>query len=135
MCSLCRMAPAEVERQYRRQGAVDENDFEEVNYHPKKKDKPPRVRGCPGNDHKEHVYIWTTELEPTGWYTVSWSEDIKPTFHERHGFYRQEARVCVGCGRVSKRRYTEEFSKLVSKKGWYQANYGWRRWGPERLGR
>lgn len=127
MCRGCRMDPAEEERVYRRQGAVDAEDFDrEVNYRPKKKKKAQRPRGCPSNDYKEHVYIWTTELEPTGWYKVSWSEDRLATFYERHGFHRQEASVCVGCGRIAKRRYTEEFRKLVSKKGWYQASYGWR---------
>jgi len=107
-----------------RQGAVEVEDFDdEVRIRKSKKKAPkPRQRGCPGNDHGAHVYVWTTELEPTGYLVISWNQKKYPSFYKKHGFHRQEAYACVGCGTVKKRRYTEQMQKRIAKVGWYRAN-------------
>lgn len=129
MCKHCWDDTESVHHKDFIQGAVDPEDFyDEVNYHQKKKDRKARPRrGCYANDFGAHVYVWTTELEPVGWaYSLNGSRVM--SFYSVHGFHRMEAKVCVGCQKVIKRRYTEEFNKLAAKEGWYHASYGWRRY-------
>lgn len=108
-------------KNYRR-GGVEPEDFEaEVNYRPKKKEKVPvKHTGCTGNDGKAHVYVWTTEFEPTGYYTPWWTERKEPSFFKEYGFHEYERFVCVGCGHKKKSRYTEEYHKWVAK--WKKKN-------------
>lgn len=54
--------------------------------------------GCPGNDFKAHVYIWTTE------------QNEEDSFFKFYGYHRFEKKVCCGCekktyGRRSTPRY------------------------------
>lgn len=104
----------------------DENhsveDFEEPRYrHPKRRAKKVKARGCQGNDWGKHVYVWTTDPENL----FSW--DDAQEFYKFHGFYRREYYVCCGCGKRSRSRHTAEFQRLLTKQGWYRANYGYRR--------
>lgn len=108
MCKNCYSDPAWDELHYRRQGAVDIEDFDDepryrkpgsstgYNYNNKSKRVP---RGCPENNNKSHVWVWTTEFEPT---------DI---FFEHFGFHKRESKVCCGCGKIDKTRETEEYMR------------------------
>lgn len=55
--------------------------------HRKKKGKkrPPKKSGCPGNDGRAHIYVWTTETAYDDWWTRHW------------GLGRYEYYVCCGC--------------------------------------
>lgn len=100
-------------------GGVNPEDFEEQPTRHKKASKKRRPkRGCPGNDFKEHVYIW----EPLR-FRYTWDDEALDDFYEIHGFYRREVLICCGCGRRQKTRYTEEMKKRIKKFGWYNANY------------
>lgn len=117
-------------KNYRR-GGVDPEDFEkEVNYRPKKKTPKPKKKhfGCPKNDGKAHVYVWTTEFEETGMYSPWWMTERVPSFYKEHGFHQYERLICVGCGQQKKMRYTEEFNKWRTKRRKKNTNltfYGW----------
>jgi hypothetical protein len=119
-CSWC---DTRAYRDFRQDHGSD--GFEETKYRKTGgKKKPRHVRvGCPGNDGKAHVYVWTSENEETGTYRSPWSDRIIKSFYAKHGYHRMEAKTCVGCGKVAKKRYTEEFQKRVAKYGWYQASY------------
>lgn len=82
-------------------GGVDADHGEaEVNYKPKKK-KPgaskKKYPGCPGNEGKAHVYVWTTEKN---------EEDL---FFRYYGFYRSEYKICAGCGHKDASRLSEKY--------------------------
>lgn len=79
-------------------GGVDVSDFEDTVTHPKPAPKRARTRGCPGNDHGAHVYVWTTEHCNCG-------------FSKRHGFHVFETYACAGCGKRMKTRKTEQYQK------------------------
>lgn len=109
MCKKCYSDPAWDEIRYRRQGMVDIEDFdEEPRYHKvnrgrkwaysKKRPRGPK-RGCSGNEGKGHVWVWTSESEPT---------DI---FYKHFGFHKKESKVCCGCGIIAKSRETEEYMR------------------------
>jgi hypothetical protein len=104
-------------------GGVTPEDFEETNYQTRlksNKKRPKKQRGCPENDFGPHVYVWIPMPHAYDWW------DYDDDFYRHHGFHRREAKVCCGCGKKVKSRYTEEFQKLVNKKGWYNASYGYR---------
>ena len=90
------------------QGGVDEKDFvDDFRYKAKAKKPNKRTRpGCPGNDNKEHVYVWTSELE------------LEDLFFEYFGFHKHEHKVCIGCGKPDGYRYrtTEEYNRRRDKK-------------------
>lgn len=129
MCSSCYSDPAWDEIHYRRQGAVDVDDFDkEVNYQTRmkgrgyksKRAKKPKDRGCEGNDFGAHVYVWTVEENKDAlWSFMMPNEE----YFKQTGFYRYEYLRCAGCGRVKKQRFTEQFAKMVAKHGWYRASY------------
>jgi hypothetical protein len=90
----------------------------------KKRSKKPKKVGCPGNEGKGHVYVWTTEFEPTGW-QFSWAGNKKyPSFHAKNGYHRMERKVCAGCNKGGGYRYTDMYYKAVLKHGYWKVNYG-----------
>ena len=99
-------------------GGVDPSDFEEeVVRHRKKRGKkrPPKKKGCPGNDFGPHVYVWVPKV-----YVFDWWPEYGVDKSNRY-----ESKVCCGCNKsAGKTRYTEEFAKRVQKMGWYKATYG-----------
>lgn len=125
MCKACYSTPQWNEIHYKRQGAVDPDDFyKEVNYRPKAKAKKAKKRypGCPGNDKGPHVYMWTTEKN---------REDL---FFDYYGFHKHEKKVCVGCGHVDKSRTTAEYDERNSKekdKAYRKGRHVWNFWGFE----
>lgn len=56
--------------------------------------------GCPENNMKAHLYVWTTELE---------SE--KTLFFRFFGFHKYEREVCCGCDKVRGTRNSERYIK------------------------
>jgi hypothetical protein len=86
----------------------------------KNKKRPKKKRGCPGNDFGPHVYVWQPMISLYSW----WPEAGPDPFFAKHGFHRREEKVCCGCPKRDGFRYTEQFQKLINKKGWYTANYG-----------
>lgn len=91
-----------------------EGGYEETPHHKAGKSKKKKVpRGCPGNDNKGHVYVWTVDPGDL--------DERTKLFYMSGGVYRREWEICVGCARVKRSRYTEEFQKLVTKYGWYGA--------------
>lgn len=118
-------------------GGVEASDFDdEVRYRRPNSGRrygrsPKRrrdTRGCPANEGKGHVYVWTSEREVT---------DI---FFKHFGFHKKESKVCAGCGVVSKTRETEEYMKR-KERAWRKRTGGefnirrgepvsrYRRWG------
>jgi len=91
-------------------GGVPIDDFEkEVNYQKniKKKNKKTREKsrpGCPGNEYKAHVYVWTTEYE---------SNDF---FSDYYGFPRTQHRICAGCGKSNGSKPSDEYMKIKERK-------------------
>lgn len=108
MCKACKMDPSEVQKMQQRQGAVEPEDFyEEVNYQQRLKKKNKRVRnypGCPGNDGKAHVYVWTTETVPT------------TLFEDYYGFPKYQRHVCAGCGKAKGYKLSDEYMKVKERK-------------------
>ena len=108
MCSGCYSDPAWDEIHYRRQGAVDVEDFyKEVNYTLKKKSKKERVKtrpGCPGNEYKSHVYVWTTENE------------YRDFFYDYFGFPKYQHKTCVGCGKTNGSKHSDQYMKVKERK-------------------
>ena len=108
MCSSCKMDPA-WERVFRqRQGAVDISDFdEEVKYrkpgrgygYSRNRKRRKTKNGCPANEGKSHVWVWTSEHEVT---------DI---FFKHFGFHKKESKVCCGCYKIDKTRESEEYMR------------------------
>lgn len=107
MCKSCYSDPAWDEIRYKRQGAVDIEDFdEEPRYRKPGKagysGRPPRRRtknGCPANEGKAHVWVWTSEHEVTN------------IFFKHFGFHKRESKVCCGCLTVGKTRESEEYMR------------------------
>lgn len=106
-----------------RRGALDDAFWDEdelVDYVPStKRKKPKKKRGCPENDFGPHIYVWV----PQPWRYDWWPEYVD-RFYEKNGFHRREYQTCCGCEKINGSRYTEEMQRLISKKGWYKANYG-----------
>lgn len=82
--------------------------------------------GCPENDMKAHLYVWTTELE---------SE--KTLFFRYFGFHKYQREVCCGCGKHRKTENTERYIKRKDR-AWEKMNDlfakgepvpRWGRWG------
>ena len=110
----------------RRDFKADKGDgYEETRHRKtgKKKARSKRV-GCPGNDGKAHVYVWTSEGEYTGWVRNPYSGKVSKSFYLENGFFQREYKKCAGCGKTAGSRYTEQFQKLINKVGWYRAMYG-----------
>lgn len=118
MCSSCKMDPSEMKVFYARQGAVEIEDFDdEVRFRPPgkgysynrrtKKARPPK--GCPANNGKAHVWVWTSEYEET---------DI---FYKHFGFHKKETKVCCGCLLKTKVRETERYMKR-KERAWFKKN-------------
>ena len=105
MCSGCYSDPAWDEIHYRRQGAVGVEDFyKEVNYTKKSKKKNvKKYPGCPGNEGKAHIYVWTTEFNG------------KSLFFDFYGFHKFEKKICAGCGHKDRSRRTEEYNRRNEK--------------------
>lgn len=104
-------------------GAVAPSDFEEGMPHRKKRGKkrPPKKKGCEGNDFGPHVYVWVPQIYQYSW----WPEAGIDPFYKKYGYYRREVKTCCGCNKTTgASRYTEQFAKRVAKMGWYEANYG-----------
>lgn len=103
---------------------VDPSDFdEEVMPYRKKRGKSrakKEKRGCPENNFGPHIYVWVPSTLMYEW----WPEAGHDNFYDKHGFFRREVKTCCGCDKRAGSRYTEEFQKLISKLGWYKANYG-----------
>lgn len=116
MCKACKMDPREVARLYERQGAVDVDDFDkEVNYQTRMKgrgysrggshkQKAKTRPGCPGNDYKAHVYVWTTESE---------EDDF---FSDYYGFHKRQHRICAGCNKFNGSKLSDEYMKVKERK-------------------
>lgn len=117
MCRDCYSDPAWDEIHYRRQGAVDVDDFyKEVNYQTRMKGRgwsrggshkqngKPRKRGCPANNNKAHVYVWTTE------------NNIEDLFFRFYGFHKWEKEFCCGCDNRRGRRLTERYLNIKDRK-------------------
>ena len=117
MCKECKMDNREVDKMYKRQGAVDVSDFDDEFRYVKPggkkqfdwsnkaarsaRNKKTRA-GCPENNLKAHEYVWTTELE---------SE--KTLFFQFFGFHKYQREVCCGC---RKRRNTELSERYIKRK-------------------
>lgn len=141
MCWDCNNYKVDPYKQFR-QGGVEVEDFDdEIRYRkvPHKarfewnnravrraKQKPKTRAGCPENNYKAHLYVWTTELE---------SE--KTLFFRYFGFHKYQREVCCGCG---KRRNTENTERYIKRKdrAWEKLNElfekgqpvpRWGRWG------
>lgn len=140
MCKSCKMDPA-WEKVYRtRQGEIPISDFDdEVRYrkpgkgsgYGRNRKRPSNKRGCPANNNKGHVWVWTTEYEPT---------DI---FYKHFGFHKKESKVCCGCSKVDKTRESEEYMRR-KERAWRKRTGGEfeikrgepiSRWGRYRYGR
>jgi hypothetical protein len=119
MCKACQAYRKEFTVfQDQKQGALPAHYGEdEVNYKPAKKVKKVKTRaGCPGNDNKEHVYVWTTEGQ---------MEDL---FFMYFGYHKEEVKRCCGCNKVypgnryrNSRRKTERYVKRWKPVGRYDA--------------
>lgn len=102
-------------------GGVEESDFEDVTPHKKKAAKKPRKRDrCPETENGRHVYVWTTEFEPTGVYRSMWNDRLIQSFYAEHGFFDYERRVCCGCGKKAGMRRTAEYNEFIAK--WKKKN-------------
>jgi len=97
-----------------------------------KNKKRKKVPGCPGNDGKKHLYVWTTEGD-------HWLTDR--LFYQIFGYHKYEFSVCCGCGKRRGSRRTERYMKKARSKwdSWENrderyraekqrlyAKYGWR---------
>jgi hypothetical protein len=107
-----------------RQGAVSVEDFDDdlrVRHAKRRapKARSVRLRGCPGNEGKAHVYVWTSEGQ---YYEIA--EDI---FYKHFGFHKKESKVCAGCGRKDGYRLTEAYEKRKERE--YRKRFG----GPENV--
>lgn len=97
------------EKVYRaRQGAVEISDFDEdIKYrkpgkgygYGRNRKRPKGNKGCPANEGKAHVWVWTSEYEVT---------DI---FFKHFGFHKKVSRVCAGCLAVSKTTLSDEYMR------------------------
>jgi hypothetical protein len=109
MCWDCNRLDLDPHKEFIR-GRVDPDFGEvEVNYKPRKKIKTPPDRkrtrpGCPANDNKAHVYVWTTE---------GMERDF---FSDYYGFHKTERRLCCGCGKRNGSRLSEEYMKVKERK-------------------
>lgn len=143
MCKSCYSDPAWDEIHYRRQGAVDAEDFdEELRYrHPKRRKKKSRKRSdtrnaCPVAEDGKHVYVWDGYIPMY----ASYYEDDK-TFYEHFGYYMKEVKTCAGClATTGSYRYSERYLKTKERKwrkltgGEFNVQRGtplqrYRRWG------
>lgn len=114
-CDWCNPGP------YRdfKDGAVDEEYGEvEVNYTPRRKNKKVHKKkpGCPANEGKSHIYIYTTEFN---------MEDV---FFKYYGFHKWEHSVCCGCGKKARKsrkteRYEKKFGNKMRQHRWTDAEY------------
>jgi len=88
-------------------GGVDPEDFDkEVNYQTnlKKKNKKVKTRpGCPGNDYKAHVYVWTTENE------------YRDFFCDYFGFPKYQHNICAGCGKRNGTKCSDQYMKVKER--------------------
>lgn len=108
MCKGCWSDPGWDEIRYKRQGAVEVSDFDdEIKYrkpgkgyaYGRNRKRTKSDRGCPANEGKAHVWVWTSEREPT---------DI---FFKHFGFHKKVSKVCAGCYAVSKTRESDEYMR------------------------
>jgi len=89
-----------------RRGATEDAFWDEkelVDHRRKGGKKPKKTRaGCPANDYKAHVYVWTTETDDT----------FRSLFQRYFGFYKYEYKICCGCRKRGKGyRLTEQYRK------------------------
>lgn len=129
MCWDCYAEPHDRYKEIK-QGGVDPEDFYmEVNYSPKRKSKKKREKkkypGCPGNEGKAHIYVWTTERE------------FQDLFYRYFGFSKYQSNICVGCGKrngvknsdkyeARKQREWDKRYTVTVKRGEPVPRYGWR---------
>lgn len=107
MCKRCRMDERDVAIRNLRQGGYDVADFaDEFRHVPKKKSPSKKTRsGCPGNEYRAHVYIWTSE-----------TEEGKDFFFKHFGFHRYERKVCIGCRKVAGSRNSAKYEEVKRRK-------------------
>ena len=113
MCSCCYSDPSWDEIHYRRQGAVDVEDFEdEIPYrHPPRKRKKSKPRSqtrrpCPESEDGKHVYVW-----------VPYISDYTPrdrVFLDYFGYARREVQTCCGC--LAQKGYGRETDRYTQAK-------------------
>lgn len=86
----------------RRGGAEDAFwDETELVDHKRSATKKKRARrGCPENDYKAHIYIWTTETR----YYGKW-DTIRGYVQDKSRPYTVDINICCGCEHVTNRRY------------------------------
>lgn len=65
-----------------------------------KKSRP----GCPGNDYKAHVYVWTSETQDAS------------IFSDYFGFHKYQSNVCAGCGKKNGFKISDEYMKIKERK-------------------
>lgn len=114
MCSDCYPYGIDPYKEFT-QGGVGIEDFDdEIRYrHAKRKNKAQKVKtraGCPENEFKAHVYVWTQEFEE------------KNIFFKFYGFHARESEVCAGCGKKRKSRYSEQYEKRKARE--WKKKYG-----------
>lgn len=101
-------------------------DETELVEYPKAKRGKDKVRkrypGCPGNNNKSHVFVWTTQYE-----------DTRNLFYRYFGFHKHERKVCAGCAHRDARRTTERYDKKKmglwpNRKNKAYSSYRWWCW-------
>lgn len=104
-----------------RHGKVEIEDFDdEIPYrHTKRRTvkkknreawKIQRRPGCPENDYKPHVYVWTQE-----------NESEQAIFFRFFGFHRSQTEVCCGCGKEGKSKYSDRYQRRKDRE-WEKLN-------------
>lgn len=89
-----------------RRGKVEVEDFyKEVNYQKslRKKKKVKTRPGCPGNEYKAHVYVWTCENE------------YRDFFYDYYGFPKYQHKVCAGCGKSNGTKHSDQYMKVKER--------------------
>lgn len=117
MCKACKMDPKDERVREFRMGAVEPEDFEiEFNYQTRTKGKSGRRwrtsgnaktktrPGCPENEFKAHIYVWTTEYEDDNF------------FSDYYGFHKNQTQICCGCGKGNKVKRSDEYEKIKARK-------------------
>jgi len=104
-------------------GGVPIEDFDEdVRIgHPKRRKKKVKRKnypGCPANNRKGHVWVWTEEFEREN-----------TLCYRYFGFHEYERKVCCGCGHRDASRRSEAY-RARKEKMWakYRRSYSRYRW-------
>ncbi len=103
MCSACKMDGKDLKVFRQRQGEVEVKDFN-LDFVPHRKwaKKKRPVRGCPGNDYNEHVYIKTeTPLYRYRSINGVWGVSSSP----EDLYAMRYSMVCCGCEKKRRTKY------------------------------